>query len=183
MKRDDQLLYADHVGRFYARHFGFPPMAGRLLGYLTVCVPERQSIGDLTDALLASRSAVTGAIQTLELHHLVRRTRAAGERSDSVGIDPVGFESRGFDATRYQEQVALFREGLEVLSGDAPDQRASVLEDAIALAEFLAEQMPALYRAWETQRDTLRQARTQGSTRGTDDDLTKGRMRKEHGTR
>src|SRR5262245_5419859 len=47
MNKDEQLVYADHIGRFYTRRYGFPPMAGRLLGYLTVCVPEKQSIGEL----------------------------------------------------------------------------------------------------------------------------------------
>lgn len=159
MNRDEQLTYADHVGRFYARRYSFPPMAGRLLGYLTVCVPEKQLISELADALMASRSAVTGAIQTLENYRLVKRTRAAGERSDSVRIDPAGLESKGFDATTYQEQASLFREGLHVLSGEAPDQRAVLLEEAAALAEFLAEQMPALQRAWHMQRDELRRAR------------------------
>lgn len=165
MSKDKQLTYADHVGRFYARHFGFPPMAGRLLGYLTVCVPETQSISALADALLASRSAITGAIQTLENYQLVKRTRAAGERSDSISIDPAGLESRGFDATRYREQVSLFQEGLLVLSGEAPDQRALLLEEAAALAEFLAEQMPALQRAWHAQRDALRSARANGASK------------------
>jgi len=136
-------------------------MAGRLLGYLTVCTPETQSISALADALMASRSAITGAIQTLEHYHLVKRARAAGERSDSVSIDPIGLESRGFDATRYQEQAALFREGLRVLSGEEPDQRAALLDEAAALAEFLAEQMPALQRAWHTQCDALRRARAE----------------------
>jgi hypothetical protein len=163
MDRDKQLTYADHVGRFYVRHFGLPPVAGRLLGYLTVCMPETQSISALAEALMASRSAVTGAVQTLEHYHLVKRARAAGERSDSISIDPAGLESRGFDATRYQEQASLFREGLGVLSGEASDQRALLLEEAVALAEFLAEQMPDLQRAWHTRRDALRGGRAKGA--------------------
>ena len=38
-------------------------MVGRLLGYLPVCDPPEQSIGELADALLASRSAIAGADQ------------------------------------------------------------------------------------------------------------------------
>ncbi|MFH8899103.1 hypothetical protein ACH4HG_22300 [Streptomyces coeruleorubidus] len=30
MPHDSQLIFADHVGRFYARQYGFLPMAGRL---------------------------------------------------------------------------------------------------------------------------------------------------------
>jgi DNA-binding transcriptional regulator GbsR (MarR family) len=165
MNKDEQLIYADHVGRFYARRYGFPPMAGRLLGYLTVCVPEKQSIIELADALMASRSAVTGAIQTLENYHLVKRTRVAGERSDSISIDPDGIEGKGFDATIYKEQASLFREGLNVLRDEVSDRRTSILEEAAALAEFLTEQMPVLQKEWHKQRDTLRHDRRKGTSK------------------
>ena len=44
MPRDEQITFADHMGRHYARRYGFPPMAGRVLGYLLVCEPREQSI-------------------------------------------------------------------------------------------------------------------------------------------
>ena len=53
------------MGRFYARRYGFPPMVGRLIGYLAVCDPPEQSIAELAEALLASRSAIAGAVKTL----------------------------------------------------------------------------------------------------------------------
>ena len=41
-------------------------MVGRVLGYLLVCDPSAQTIAELSDALLASRSAITGALNVLE---------------------------------------------------------------------------------------------------------------------
>jgi hypothetical protein len=58
-------FFADHMGRFYASRYAFPPMVGRLIGYLAVCDPPDQSIGELADALLASRSAITNAVKSL----------------------------------------------------------------------------------------------------------------------
>jgi DNA-binding transcriptional regulator GbsR (MarR family) len=81
---DAEITFADHMGRFYARRYGFPPMMGRLLGYLSVCDPPEQSIGELAEALLASRSAVAGAVKVLEATRAIRRSRAAGERVDRV---------------------------------------------------------------------------------------------------
>src|SRR6202044_2651959 len=74
---DAELTFADHMGRFYARRYGFPPMLGRLIGYLAVCDPPDQSVGELAEALLASRSAIAGAIKGLEAFHAIRRSRAA----------------------------------------------------------------------------------------------------------
>jgi len=153
--QDAQLAFADHVGRFYARHYGFPPMAGRLLGYLLVCDPPQQTIDELGNALLASRSAITGAVKLLETYELARRTRSAGERMDRVSLNPTGRQPQNFDATLHLEHAALFREGLDLLTGAGPARRAPLAE-MVALAEFLAERLPALRDEWHAHRDELR---------------------------
>ena len=43
----------------------FRRWSGRLLGYLAVCDPPEQTIGELAEALLASRSAIAGAVKVL----------------------------------------------------------------------------------------------------------------------
>src|ERR1700760_1633457 len=113
MPRDEEITFADHLGRFYANRYGFPPMVGRVLGYLLVCEPRDQSIAELSDALLASRSAVTGASDVLERLHAIQRSRAAGERMDRVRVDFSSAQSRGFDVTEYEELGDLAREGIK----------------------------------------------------------------------
>jgi DNA-binding transcriptional regulator GbsR (MarR family) len=155
MPRDEEITFADHVGRFYARRYAFPPMVGRVLGYLLVCEPPEQSIAELSDALLASRSAITGALDVLERLHAIHRSRAAGERMDRVRLDFSSAEARGFDITEYQELGDLAREGLEVLKDAPAERRAAALEMA-AFADFLVEQTRRLQKGWETHRDALR---------------------------
>lgn len=155
MPLDAQLIFADHVGRFYARHYGFPPMAGRLLGYLLVSDPPQQTIDQLSEALLASRSAITGAVKLLESYDLARRTRAVGERVDRVSLHTVARQPQHFDSTLHLEHAALFREGLALLT-DASTARRAPLEEMVALAEFLAERLPALRDEWHAHREELR---------------------------
>jgi DNA-binding transcriptional regulator GbsR (MarR family) len=155
MPRDEEITFADHLGRFYARRYAFPPMAGRVLGYLLVCDPPNLTIAELSEALLASRSAVTGALDVLERTHAIRRSRAAGERMDRVRVDFSSAESRGFDVSEYQELGDLAREGLEVLK-DAPPERRTTLMEMEAFADWLAERMRTLQQEWETHRDALR---------------------------
>jgi len=50
MPTDEQITFADHVGRFYARRYGFPPMLGRVLGYLLVCDSRDQTIAERSPA-------------------------------------------------------------------------------------------------------------------------------------
>src|SRR5580765_1863980 len=98
MPTDAEITFADHMGRFYARRFSFPPMVGRLLGYLAVCDSPNPTIGELAEALLASRSAIAGAVHFLETTtHTVKRSRVAGERVDRVHIDLSSPQSMGMD--------------------------------------------------------------------------------------
>jgi hypothetical protein len=154
MPTDAEITFADHMGRFYARQYGFPPMVGRVVGYLAVCDPPAQSIGELADALLASRSAISGAVTVLEAIHTVQRSRAAGERMDRVRIDLSSPQSMGFDTSEYEELVELTREGLEVLA-DAPPERRAVLLETSAFAGFLVEHLPKLQAEWENRRAEL----------------------------
>ena len=155
MPTDAEITFADHTGRLYARRYGFAPMVGRLLGYLAICDPREQTIADLADALLASRSAITGAINTLDHLGLIRRSRAAGERMDRIWIDMSGSKSWGFDVTEYREQGDLAREGLAILAGEPPERRALLLEWA-AFADFLVARMPDLEKDWIAHRESLR---------------------------
>src|SRR6516165_23169 len=127
MPTDAEITFADHMGRFYARRYSFPPMVGRLIGYLSVCDPPDPTIGELAEALLASRSAIAGAVKVLETIHVVQRSRVAGERMDRVRIDLTTQQSMGMDVSEYEEMKALAREGLEVLRDATPERRAALL--------------------------------------------------------
>jgi hypothetical protein len=150
----DQLAFTDRMADFYAREYGFPPVAGRVLGYLLICQPAEQTIAQLSEALLASRSAITGAVTLLARYHVVRRTRSAGQRVDHVTLDPRALDPTGFAGATYQEQAKLAREALDLLE-DGPTVRRSMLEEGAAFYDFLAERMPALLSEWHARRDKL----------------------------
>lgn len=154
MPTDAEITFADNAGRWYARRYGFPPVVGRLLGYLAICDPRDQGITELAEALLASRSAITSAARQLEIAHLVQRSRAAGERMDKVRIDLTSPRALGFDITEYVEQRDLALDGLEVLKGESLERRAVLLHWA-AFAEFLAEHLPVLEKQWKKHRAAL----------------------------
>jgi len=144
MDRDQILIYADHVGRFYAQRYAFPPVTGRVIGYLGVCQPAQQTINDIADTLLTSRSAINGAVKQLEVQGLVQRTRPAGTRADLVSFNPTGWKQTGFDPSEYIEMAALIREGLKLLT-DEHTERREALETSAALNEYLAEKLPQIY--------------------------------------
>ena len=146
MTNDKILIYADRMGRYNAQRHGLPPVMGRVVGYLSVCEPMEQSINDIADALLTSRSAVNNALKLLETQKLIHRTRPAGTRADLISLNPISMES-GFDAAEYKELAELAREGLELLKDASPERRES-LEATASLGDFLSERLPKLYEEW-----------------------------------
>jgi DNA-binding MarR family transcriptional regulator len=156
MPSDAEITFADHMGRFYARRYGYPPMVGRLHGFLSVCDPREQTLGELSNALLASRSAITGAVKTLEDLGMIRRSRAAGQRADRVSIDMTS-RALGFDVSEYEEMGDLAREGLLAID-DSPAERRAVLLETVALADFLRDRIPALHEEWKKHRESLRES-------------------------
>jgi MarR family len=115
MDRDKILIFVDHVGRFYAQRYGFSPVTGRLIGYLSVCEPMEQSINDIAEALLTSRSAISNAVKMLETQNLIHRLRPAGTRADLISLSPLNSKNMGFDPSEYRELASLAREGLGLL--------------------------------------------------------------------
>jgi DNA-binding transcriptional regulator GbsR (MarR family) len=155
MNNDAVLIFTEHTGRFYAKQYSFPPVVGRLLGYLFVCEPMEQSIGDIANALLTSRSAVTNAVNMLETMHLVNRIRPAGSRVALISIaGSDSWEKNGFDPAEYREQARLAREGLAILKNASPKRRQA-LEEAAALNDFLTVRMTSLLEEWHKYRDDI----------------------------
>lgn len=154
MPTDAELTFADHMGRFYARRYPFPPMVGRLIGYLAVCDPPDQTINELADALLASRSAIAGAIKMIEGLGYIGRTRAAGERMDRIRLQLNSPSAMGMDTSEYEEMRELAREGLEVIA-DAPIERRAALLEMAAFMDFLVEQIARMREDWEARRAEL----------------------------
>lgn len=146
MDKDKVLTFADHMGQYHAQRHGLPPVTGRVIGYLSVCEPMEQSINDIADALLTSRSAVNNALKMLETQKLIKRTRPAGTRADLVSLDEISLES-GFDPGEYRELAILAREGLELLEKASPERRQT-LEATASLGDFLAARLPELYKEW-----------------------------------
>lgn len=146
MDKDKVLTFADHMGNYQAQRHGLPPVMGRVVGYLSVCEPMEQSINDIADALLTSRSAVNSALKFLETQKLIERFRPAGTRADLIRLSNISMES-GFDPAEYKELAALAREGLALLKDASPERREG-LEATASLGDFLAERLPQLYTEW-----------------------------------
>ncbi|MGE3268680.1 MAG: GbsR/MarR family transcriptional regulator, partial [Chloroflexota bacterium] len=127
--------FAEEVGRVFEQ-LGISRMAGRILGWLLICDPPRQSSAALGTALGASKGAISTATRLLESYGLARRIAVPGERGDFFEMAPDAF-NRAHDQTG---KVRLFRElmeqGLAVL-GNEESPRAARLRETRELYAFM----------------------------------------------
>ena len=151
--------FAEEVGRVFEQ-FGIARMAGRMLGWLLICDPPRQSSADLGTALGASKGAISMATRLLESYGLARRVAVPGERSDFFEIVPDAF-------TRAHDQMGklrIFRElmqsGLDVLAvqGQQESPRAERLRETRDLYAFMERELPALMERFRSGYAASRQA-------------------------
>lgn len=150
MKGNSVTTFVGRLGDFYAQQYGIAPVIGRTLAYLSVCTPASQSMNDIATSLSASRTAIVKAVKLLERYHLVRRERPVGSPVDLVRFTSDGIEKNGFDATLYQRQAQLAREGLRI-SKDLSETQREALEKIASLGEFLAARVPKLLEEWKQQ--------------------------------
>ena len=77
--------FVEEMG-LYFDHWGLPRMAGRILGWLLICDPPRQSAGEIAEALHASKGSISTATRLLIEYGLIERTALPGERRDYFRI-------------------------------------------------------------------------------------------------
>jgi hypothetical protein len=141
--------FAEEVGRVFEQ-LGVPRMAGRILGWLLICDPPRQSSADLGRALGASKGAISTATRILESWGLLRRIAVPGERGDFFEMSPDAFNRAADQVGKARLFRELMEKGLAVL-GDEDSPRAARLRETRALYAFLERELPAVFERFRTE--------------------------------
>lgn len=89
--RADLLQWVEQVTAFLARD-GFPPIAGRILGWLLICDPPEQTATEIAAAVSASRASLTTNMQVLMAMGVVSRRSRPGERTAYYRVEGEAWE-------------------------------------------------------------------------------------------
>jgi DNA-binding transcriptional regulator GbsR (MarR family) len=132
---------------------GLPPATGRLLGWLLICDPPRQSSAQLAEALGLSKGSVSTGMRMLERGGLVRRVPTTGVRGHCYEMRPDALIAAAGDTARYRVAREAMDQGLKLL-GDANAPRARRLRISRDLYAFLEREMPKLVERFTNERGT-----------------------------
>jgi len=134
--------FAEDVGRVF-ESFGIGRMAGRVLGWLLICEPPRQSNAELGAALGASKGSISTATRMLEAGALIERIAVPGHRGDHFELRPEAFHQAHDQLGTMRVFRELMDRGLAVL-GDENSPRAARLRQTRDFYAFLERQFPLL---------------------------------------
>jgi DNA-binding transcriptional regulator GbsR (MarR family) len=140
--------FVEDCGLYFER-VGLTRVAGRIIGWLLVCHPPHQQQSDLVEALQASKSTISVALNVLTTLYLVERFTLPGDRRTYYRTSK-DMWSRSFRARMHQvtELKQLGERGLEALK-DEPPERRQRLEFMRDMNAFMEAEFPKLLDRWD----------------------------------
>lgn len=153
---DEQAMMAEQMfveqAGVVIEHLRLPRMAGRVLGWLLICDPPQQSLGELATALQASKASISTTIRLLMQIGLVERIVLPGKRRDYFRIRTETWsratEERMGLITSMRE---LAEHGL-ALRTDAGMEATERLREMRDFYAFYERELPALVERWRQER-------------------------------
>ena len=145
---DKQQQFVEEVGLYFER-VGLTRMEGRVIGWLLISDPPQQSMGDLVDALGASKSSISVALRTLVTLYLIEKVSVPGERRDYYKASS-DMWNRSYRARIHQltELSELAERGIDLLADEPPPQRRR-LELMRDHNRFMEQEFPKLLARWD----------------------------------
>lgn len=140
--------FVEEVGLYFER-VGLTRMEGRVIGWLLICDPPQQSMGDLVEALGASKSSISVALRTLTTLYLIEKISVPGERRDYYKASPdmwnCSYRARIHQLTELSE---LAERGIDLLADEPPEQRRrlDLMRDH---NRFMEQEFPKLLARWD----------------------------------
>jgi len=150
----EERRFVEDVGLFFEED-GLPRMAGRVLGWLLICDPPYQSLGDLAEALMASKGSISTMTRLLVRVGLIERTSIPGMRHDSFRIRASTDEMVKQSIARFAAMHQLSERGLKLVEDKNPQIR-EYLERIHDMSSFLEEHIPSMVEQWERDRKKVR---------------------------
>lgn len=115
----DIMEFVEQMGGYFESR-SLTRLAGRLLGWLLVCDPERQSSEELATALAASSGGISTNARMLIQFGFIERLAVAGDRRTYFRLRPNAFAAGERERIRAMAELQdLADVGLRAL-GDAP---------------------------------------------------------------
>ena len=134
---DTEIMeFVEQLGGYFESN-GLTRLAGRLLGWLLVCDPERQSSEELAVALNASSGGISTNARMLIQFGFIERLGVAGDRRTFFRLRPHAFAAGERQRIRTMADLQTLADvGLHALR-DSPPQRSRRIQEMRELTAYM----------------------------------------------
>jgi len=154
MPTEAERHFIEKVGITFEQ-LGFPRMGGRIIGWLLISASPQATMGELTEALQASKSSMSSITRLLIQFNLIEVVSLPGVRRDYFRIRSDAWTNalhdRFLQATTFR---SLADEGLALLEG-TPPERSRRLQEMQLMYAFLEREIPLLIERWQVERQAF----------------------------
>ena len=145
--------FVEEMGQFLAS-LGMTPMAGRMWGWLLICEPAEQTAAEISEALHASRGAISGTARLLASSGLIRRATRGGDRREYFSAPPEALDSLlGSAAGIYRQMRTIAERGLVAIA-DRPLESRARLQEFHDVMAFVEREVPDVIGRFLAERKT-----------------------------
>lgn len=145
IKRQKELI--EVAGRFYDKK-GFQPIAGRILGLLTIMDKEQYTFDEIVEELKISKSSASNALRMLELSNSIEYITLSGDRKRYFQIKK---REKFALINEHQQVLKETRDYLKIvleLKANSSSANALFLDDLIDMLDFFLDKFEELKKEY-----------------------------------
>lgn len=145
MLTENKLELIERIGVFHEQR-GMQPLMGRIVGLLLVLDEAEATFDEIVDYLNVSKSAVSNALNILQLQGLVAYKTKPGERKRYFYMTMENWEEALEKELCDISQISTFMQDVLKVRGNVKPEFNHHIQDLCGFMEFLKNKIPNLFR-------------------------------------
>ena len=145
IKRQKELVEA--MGRIYDKE-GFQPIAGRILGLLTIMDKEQFTFDEIVEELQISKSSASNALHILEIRDIIEYVTKSGDRKRYFRLKKLDKFSLIDDHISKLKKTNDFLQNVLVLKANKNSEISSFILDMVDMLNFFLDKFEELKKEY-----------------------------------
>lgn len=145
MLNENRLELIERIGVFHEQR-GMQPLMGRILGLLLVLDEAEATFDEIVDYLNVSKSAVSNALNILQLQNHIAYKTKPGERKRYFYLTLDRWEDAMQKELCDISQISTFMQDVLKERGNVKPEFNHHIQDLCSFMEFLKSKVPALFK-------------------------------------
>lgn len=149
---EEEDLFIEKFSQLFQAYTMFPPVAGRIFGYLLICDPPYKTASQLVERLSIAKSTVSTIMRPMIQVGFMEEFTLPGERSRMYRIRETGWEELFLKKISGLSEIRmLLEDGRKILKGK-PHTLSKRIDEMHSMYAFFEREIPPLVEHWKREK-------------------------------